>query len=342
MKRAFITGITGQDGSYLTEYLLGKGYEVYGLMRRSSVEPALRLEGIKGFEKVTMFYGDLRDSAPLEEALRRANPGEVYNLAAQSHIGVSFKIPQETFEINYAGVGRLVEAIKKINPSIKLYQALSSEVFSAEHPPHHEESAMAPVNPYAEAKIKSHLDFIKGAREKHNMFAVSGFLFNHESPRRGKEFVTRKITLGLSRIKEGLQEVLELGNLNSKRDWGFAGDYVRAMHMMLQQENPEDYVISSGEMHSVREFVLLAAKELGITITFKGEGVDEVGVDEHGKVLVRVNPSFFRPVDTHTLFGDSTKARTKLGWKPEVSFPELVSMMVKSDHDKVKRNAVSF
>lgn len=339
MKKALITGITGQDGSYLAEYLLSQGYEVWGLMRRTSLDPLLRIEDIvhDHSHRMHLLYGNLRDSASLERALAESNPDEVYNLGAQTDVGASFKVPEETFEINYYGVGRLVNAAQKQNPNIRVYQASTSEMFGRTPPPHNEETPFAPVSPYGEAKLKAHQDFVVNYRDQHGLFICSGILFNHESPRRGLQFVTRKITRSLARIKHGLQEKLELGNLEAKRDWGFAGDYVRAMHLMLQQEKPEDFLIAMGTSHSVRNFVETAAQELEMPISWSGTGLEETGRDPRGKVIVTVNKEFYRPNEVHHLKGDAAKAHAKLGWKPEVSFDELLRMMVRADLESVEK-----
>jgi GDPmannose 4,6-dehydratase len=337
-KRALITGITGQDGSYLAELLSDKGYKVYGLMRRTSLDPTLRIEHLNLEHKITLLYGNMRDSASLARALEEAKPDEIYNLAAQSHVGVSFKCPEETWEINYHGLGRLIHEAMKINPKVRIYQASTSEMFGQTAPPQKETSSMKPVSPYAESKLKAHEDYVVGYRKQHGLYICSGILFNHESPRRGKNFVTRKITISLAKIRLGLQDVLELGNLDAKRDWGFAGDYVVVMWKMLQQTKPEDFVIATGEMHTVREFVEAAAKHLGIKITWFGRGVKEVGKNEEGKIIVKVNPKYYRPVETNDLRGDSRKAQRKLKWKPTTTFDGLVELMIKSDLEALAKN----
>lgn len=334
MKTALITGITGQDGSYLAEFLLGKGYKVYGLVRRTSNNPLVRLGDFS--KKINLIYGNLRDTGALERALKEANPDEIYNLAAQSDVGISFKCPEETMEINYYGLGRLVNEAIKINPNVKIYQASTSEMFGSTPPPQNEKSIFSPVSPYGEAKLKAHEDFVVGYREKHNLFICSGILFNHESPRRGKHFVTRKITVSLAKIKLGLQDSFELGNLEAKRDWGFAGDYVKVMWMMLQQEKPDDFVISTGETHSVRDFVNAAAYTLDMNITWEGNGLDEVAKNEEGKTIIRINKDFYRPNEVNSLLGDSSKAKKVLGWEPEVKFEKLASMMAEADLADIK------
>ncbi len=331
MKKAFITGITGQDGSYLTELLLNKGYKVFGLVRRSSNDPLVRLHGLDGFRKVKILYGNLRDSTSLERALLIAKPDEIYNLAAQSDVGVSFLCPEETMEINYYGCGRLVNEAMRVCPRARIYQASTSEMFGTAKPPQNEKSPFCPVSPYGESKLKAYEDYVVGYRERHKLSVCSGILFNHESPRRGEHFVTRKITLSLVKIKQGLQRDFSVGNLEAVRDWGFAGDYVKAMWLMLQQKKLEDYVIATGESHSVREFIEVAAQALGMVIRWEGKGPQEVGRDERGKVIVSVNQAFYRPREVHNLRGDARKAQKKLGWKPRVDFRELVELMVHAD-----------
>jgi len=339
MKKALITGITGQDGSYLAELLVSKGYEVYGFLRRSSTDPLMRIEELHLEGKLKLVYGNLRDIASIKRALEESQPDEIYNLAAQSDVGISFKIPEETTEINYYGVGRLVNEAMEINPKVRIYQASTSEMFGKTNPPQNEDSVFAPVSPYGEAKLKAHEDFVVGYREKHGLFICSGFLFNHESPRRGEHFVTRKITLSLAKIKLGLQEYMELGNLEAKRDWGFAGNYVEAMWLMLQQDKPEDIVIATGESHTVRDFVNAAAKALDMKITWEGSGLEEVGKDENGKIVVKINKNFYRPAEVDYLLGDATKAKEKLGWEPKVTFYGLVEMMAKSDLSIIEHNS---
>ena len=332
-KKALVTGITGQDGSYLVEHLLHLGYEVHGLVRRTSNDPMERIDSMRLQGKLVLHEGNVRDLSTVRLTMEAAQPDEVYNLAAQSHVGTSFKCPDETWEINYYGVGRVVNEAMKVNPKVRIYQASTSEMFGSSKPPQNEETPFQPVSPYAEAKLKAHEEFIKGYREKRGLFACSGILFNHESPRRGKQFVTRKITNSLAKVAHGLQDHFDLGNLNAKRDWGYAGDYVKAMHLMLQQDTPEDYVIATGETHTVRDFVNAAAKALCTEMTWEGEGIHEVGKNaQTGQVIVRVNEQFYRPREVDFLQGDASKAYTKLGWKPETSFDELVAMMVKADY----------
>jgi GDPmannose 4,6-dehydratase len=335
MKKALITGITGQDGSYLTELLLSKGYSVYGLVRRTSSDPLIRLGSHT--KEIEVLYGNLRDIGALERAIETAKPDEVYNLAAQSDVGISFKCPEETFEINYYGVGRLINAIERIKPDTKFYQASTSEMFGRTNPPQNEQSPLQPVSPYGEAKVKAYEDFVKQYREKHDLFASSGILFNHESPRRGEHFVTRKVTISLAKIKLGLQDSVSLGNLNAKRDWGFAGDYVEAMWKMLQLDKADDFVIGTGIMHTVREFVQHAGAAIDLPISFEGEGLDEVGRDSKGKVVVKVDSKFYRPHEVDALQADISKSKRVLGWEPKTSFEALASLMAKSDLERLSR-----
>jgi GDPmannose 4,6-dehydratase len=333
-KRALITGITGQDGSYLAEHLLSLNYEVWGLVRRTSLDPTMRINGLlHPRRKIHLLYGNLRDAGTLRAALTECQPDEIYNLAAQSDVGISFKCPDETREINYFGVGRLLQEAMRISPNVRIYQASTSEMFGKTPPPQNEQSPFAPVSPYAEAKLLAHEHFIKPYREKHNLFVCSGILFNHESPRRGEHFVTRKISISLAKIKLGVQEKFALGNLDAKRDWGFAGDYVKVMHLMLQSDKPEDYVVATGQSHSVREFVEAAARVLDMNIQWSGSKENEMGRDQTGRVIVQIDKDLYRPAEVDSLRGDSSKAIRQLGWKPQVSFDQLVEMMVKSDLD---------
>jgi len=338
MKKALITGITGQDGSYLSELLIAKGYEVYGLVRRTSAGVPDVIENLERTSKLTLVDGNLRDLGTIRNALDKIKPDEIYNLAAQSHVGVSFNIPDETWEINYYGLGRVVNEAVKANKNIRIYQASTSEMFGSTSPPQNEDSPFNPVSPYAESKTKAHQDFIRGFRERYGIFACSGILFNHESPRRGKQFVTRKITRGLARIKLGNKEPLRLGNLESRRDWGFARDYVEAMHLILSHKKPDDYVIATGVSHSVRDFVKAAAEALDIDIIWEGAGSKEKGINKlTGDVVIEIDEKFYRPREVGDLVGDASKARKILGWKPEVSFAELVKMMIKADYEELSR-----
>jgi GDPmannose 4,6-dehydratase len=298
-------------------------------MRRTSTDPFARIEHLYESGKLKLIYGNMRDLPTIKNAVEQVVPDEVYNLAAQSHVGISFICPDETKDINETGVERLLSEVFRVNPKARFYQASTSEMFGSTNPPQSETSPFQPVSPYAEAKLNGHKMVLE--YRKKGFYAVSGFLFNHESPRRGKHFVTRKLTHSLVKVKLGLQDMVRLGNLEAKRDWGFAGDYVEAMWLLLQQETPDDFVIATGESYSVRDFVEAVGKELGIEITWKGEGLNEIGVDQNGKTVIKIEEKYFRPHEVDFLQGDSTKARTKLGWKPKVSFAQLVKMMVDSD-----------
>lgn len=346
MKTALITGITGQDGSYLAELLLSKGYTVHGLIRRASMINTWRIDHLYNNEKIMdkklfLHYGDITDSTSITNILKKTRPDEIYNLAAQSHVKVSFEIPEITASIDALGVLKLLEGIKALNleHKTKLYQASTSELFGlAQETPQNENTPFYPRSPYAVSKLYAYW-IIKNYREAYNMFACNGILFNHEGERRGFNFVTRKITLGLCKIKLDLQDVLILGNLDAKRDWGYAKEYVEAMYLMLQQDKPEDYVIATGETHSIREFVELACKELDINLEWQGEGINEVGIDkDKNKIIVKISPTFFRPTEVDILQGDATKAKKQLGWTPKVTFEELVKIMIKHDIELVKNN----
>ena len=301
------------------------------MVRRTSHDPYEHIEENALSGNVKIHYGNLRDIASLERVLQKAAPDEIYNLAAQSDVGISFLCPEETAEINYYGVGRLENTAVHQNPRVRIYQASTSEMFGKTHPPQNEQSEFAPVSPYGEAKLKAHQDFIVNYRERYGLYLCSGILFNHESPRRGKHFVTRKVTASLAKIKLGQQQVLTLGNLEAKRDWGFAADYVSAMHLMLQQETPEDFVIATGESHTVREFVEAAANALDMPIHWEGSGIHEIGMNSEGVVIVRIDEKFYRPTEVDYLLGDATKAKVKMGWTPTTTFMELVQMMAKAD-----------
>lgn len=340
MKKALITGITGQDGSYLAELLLDKGYEVHGIIRRHSTICTDRIDHLYDDtslkDRFFLHYGDLTDSCNLMGLIQKIQPDEVYNLGAQSHVAVSFEVPEYTAEATGVGTIRLLDAIYQSGVKCKFYQASTSELFGGlpGTAPQSEKTPFYPKSPYGAAKLYSYWITVN-YRESYNMFACNGILFNHESPRRGETFVTRKITIAVAKIMAGKQEKLSLGNLNAKRDWGFAGDYVEGMWRILQQEKPDDYVLATNETHTVREFVELAFAEVGIEIEWKGEGVDEKGYDKNtGKLLVDVNPRYFRPAEVELLWGDSTKAEIELGWRRKVSFKELVSMMVREDMKK--------
>ncbi len=337
-KKALITGVTGQDGSYLAELLLEAGYDVHAIIRRTSNDPTERLNNLFRDRAVTFHQGDIRDLNRVSAIMDEVQPDEVYNLAAQSHVGTSFKCPDETHDINYYGVGRVVNEALRVNPNVRIYQASTSEMFGNSPAPQNELTPFDPQSPYAEAKLKAHTDFIVNKRTSQNAFTVSGILFNHESPRRGKQFVTRKITYSLAKIAHGLQDSLQLGNLDAVRDWSHAKDCVRAMIAILNHHTPLDFVVASGEAHSVRDFVNAAAEYFNIQLAWEGEGVDEVGIDtKTGKVIVSVNPEFYRPREVNYLQGDSSKARSVLGWTPEYSFEELVEEMAREDAALVKK-----
>lgn len=339
MKKAFITGITGQDGSYLAELLLEKGYDVHGMIRRTSVDYRERIAHLEGNEHFHLHYGDLGDSMSLVKIIGTVRPDEIYNLAAQSHVQVSFDVPEYTADVVAVGVLRVLEAVRicGLEKSCRIYQASTSELYGkVEEVPQSEKTPFHPYSPYAVAKQYGFW-IIKEYRDAYNMFCCSGILFNHESERRGETFVTRKITLAAARIKQGKQDKLYLGNLSALRDWGYAKDYVECMWLILQQDKAEDFVIATGEQHSVREFCQLAFHYVGIDLEFVGEGKDEKGIDKaSGRVIVEVSPDFYRPTDVVNLWGDPTKARTELGWNPtKTSFAELVRIMVESDMNKV-------
>jgi len=340
MKKALITGITGQDGSYLAELLLSKGYEVHGLRRASSVFNTERIDHMREDGKLNfhLHYGDLIDSSNLNRLLEEIRPDEIYNLGAQSHVHISFQVPEYTAEIDGIGTLRLLDAIKESGIKTKFYQASTSELFGkAQEVPQNEHTPFYPRSPYGVAKLFSYWTVVN-YREAYNVFACNGILFNHESPRRGRIFVTRKITTGIAAIVRGKQDKIYLGNLNAKRDWGFAKDYVEAMWLMLQQDTPEDYVIATGEAYTIREFCEEAFKIAGYEIIWQGEGLAEKGIDKKtGKILVEVDPKYFRPAEVDSLVGDSTKARQKLNWRPTVNFKQLVKIMM--DHDLADQNS---
>jgi GDPmannose 4,6-dehydratase len=339
MKKALITGLTGQDGSYLAEFLLNKGYDVYGMYRRTSLDVFDRLGTIKS--KVKLVQGDKTDTSSLVRLLKDIEPDEVYNLAAQSFVPASWTQPISTGNITALGTTRFLESIRLMDPQIKYYQASSSEMFGkAKEVPQTENTPFYPRSPYGVAKVYSYWMTVN-YRESYGIHASNGILFNHESPRRGKQFVTRKITHSVARIFHHRQDYLELGNLDAKRDWGYAGDYVEAMWSMLQQKNPDDYVIATGKSHTVREFAQEAFKAVGIDIEWEGKGKTEVGIYK-GKILVKVNPIFYRPAEVDMLIGDPAKAKKHLKWESKVNFNKLVKMMVDSDLDLVKREIGEF
>lgn len=345
MKKALITGITGQDGSYLAELLLEKGYEVHGMIRRASSFNTERIDHIyqdphETEKRLFLHYGDLTDSTNIIRIIKEVEPDEIYNLAAQSHVKVSFETPEYTGNSDALGTLRILEAIRLLGfeKKTKFYQASTSEMFGATPPPQNEQTQFYPRSPYGAAKVYAYW-ITKNYREAYGIFAVSGILFNHESPRRGETFVTKKITRAAARIKLGLQEKVYLGNLNAKRDWGHAKDYVSAMYLMLQQEIPDDYVIATGAQYSVRDFCEAVFKELHIEIVWKGSGVDEKGVDKNtGKTIIEIDPHYFRPTEVESLLGDPTKAKKELEWEARVSFAELVKEMVAYDLEEAKRD----
>ncbi len=337
-KLAVITGVTGQDGALLAELLLSKGYEVHGIKRRSSLINTQRIDHLyqdphASNRKFILHHGDMTDSTSLIRVIQKTKPDEVYNLAAQSHVQVSFEEPEYTADSDALGTLRLLEAIRilELEKTTRFYQASTSELYGqVQEVPQNEDTQFYPRSPYAIAKLYAYWITVN-YREAYGMFACNGILFNHESPIRGETFVTRKITSGLAGIKFGLQDCLWLGNLDAKRDWGHAKDFVRAMWLMLQQDKPEDFVIATGVQHSVREFVDLAASKLGLDLTWEGSGLDEVGYDRNGSPIIRIDPRYFRPTEVDTLLGDSTKAREKLSWSPTISFDDLITEMVDED-----------
>ncbi|MBK8018957.1 MAG: GDP-mannose 4,6-dehydratase [Betaproteobacteria bacterium] len=344
-KKAILTGVTGQDGAYLAEYLLHKGYEVHGIKRRTSLFNTDRIDHLyqgpqERNRRFVLHYGDMTDSSSLVRIIQQVQPDEIYNLAAQSHVAVSFEEPEYTANADGVGVLRLLEAIRilGLEKKTRFYQASTSELYGlVQEVPQKETTPFYPRSPYAVAKMYGYWITVN-YREAYGMFACNGILFNHESPIRGETFVTRKITRALARIKLGLQDCLYLGNLDSLRDWGHARDYIEAMWLILQQDKPEDYVVATGEQHSVREFVDAAATELGIRVTWRGKGVDEKGYDAEGKMIVAVDPRYFRPAEVDTLLGDPAKAKAKLGWQPKVTFRELVAEMVREDLKAAERD----
>jgi GDPmannose 4,6-dehydratase len=342
LKKALITGITGQDGSYLAELLLEKGYEVHGIIRRSSSFNTGRIDHIINDEKFKdqffFHHGDVTDASNLNRILEKVEPNEIYNLAAQSHVQVSFEIPDYTAQVDALGTLRFLDAIRETRLKTKFYQASTSELFGkVQEVPQTEKTPFYPRSPYGVAKLYAYW-IIVNYREAYDLYACNGILFNHESPRRGETFVTRKITRAASRIKEGLQDTLFLGNLNAKRDWGYAPEYCEGMWRMLQQDKPEDFVLATGEQHSVREFVELSFKELEITIEWKGANENEIGNNKDtGKTIIEVDTKYYRPTEVETLLGDATKAKEILGWEAKTPFPELVKMIVHSDWEKVKK-----
>jgi GDPmannose 4,6-dehydratase len=347
MKKAFITGVTGQDGAYLAKFLLHKGYEVHALKRRSSSFNTARIDDIyegpqEERRRFVMYHGDMTDSTSLLHILEKVQPDEIYNLAAQSHVQVSFEVPEYTANSDALGPLRLLEAMRilGLKDKTRFYQASTSEMFGqVRETPQRETTPFHPRSPYGVAKLYGYWITVN-YREAYDMWACNGILFNHESPIRGETFVTRKVTRALARIKLGLEKTLYLGNLNAKRDWGHALDYVEAMWLMLQHTKPDDFVIASGQQYSVREFVIAAAAEIGLSIRWEGEGVDEKGYDDKGNCIVAVDPRYFRPAEVETLLGDATKAYTELGWKPKITFHELVAEMMREDMKQAKESVL--
>lgn len=345
MKKALITGITGQDGSYLAEFLLNKGYDVHGTIRRSSVDYRERIAHLEGLPNFHLHYSDLGDSMSIIQVVSKVRPDEIYNLAAQSHVQVSFDSPEFTANVDATGVLRVLEAVRLcgLTDTCRIYQASTSELYGkVEEVPQNENTPFHPYSPYAVAKLYGFW-IVREYREAYGMFCCSGILFNHESERRGETFVTRKITLAAARIAQGKQEKLYLGNLSSMRDWGYAPDYVECMWLILQHSKPEDFVIATGEQHSVREFATIAFRAVGIDLRWEGEGADEKGIDTRtGKVIVEVSPDFYRPTDVVNLWGDPTKAKKELGWNPQrTTFEELIRRMVDNDMKKVAAERAS-
>ena len=346
-KTALITGITGQDGAYLAEFLLDKGYEVHGIKRRTSLFNTDRIDHLyqdphADDPRMILHYGDMTDTSSLIRVIQQVQPDEIYNLAAQSHVAVSFEEPEYTADSDAIGALRVLEAIRilGLEKKTRYYQASTSELYGkVQEVPQKETTPFYPRSPYAAAKLYAYWVTVN-YREAYGIYACNGILFNHESPMRGETFVTRKITRGLARIKEGLDQCLFLGNMYAKRDWGHARDFVEAQWLILQQDEPEDFVIATGEQHSVREFVDIAAKKIGLDITWSGSGVNEVGTDQHGNQIVKVDPRYFRPTEVETLLGDPTKAKQKLGWVHKTSFDSLVEEMVEEDLQIAKRDAM--
>jgi GDPmannose 4,6-dehydratase len=346
-KTALITGVTGQDGAYLAEFLLNKGYLVHGIKRRTSLFNTARIDDLYQDQhddnlRFILHHGDMTDSSSLVRILQEVQPDEIYNLAAQSHVAVSFEEPEYTANADALGALRLLEAVRilGLEKKSRYYQASTSELFGlVQETPQRETTPFYPRSPYAVAKLYAHWITVN-YREAYGIYACNGILFNHESPLRGETFVTRKITRGLSQIKAGIEECLYLGNLDARRDWGHARDYVEMQWLMLQQPAPADYVIATGEQHSVREFVEAAAREIGIALTWKGSGTEETGWDQTGRCIVKVDPRYFRPTEVQSLLGDASRAREQLGWKPKTSFPELVAEMMREDMKAAERDAL--
>ena len=332
-RKALITGITGQDGSYLAELLLEKGYEVHGIIRRSSTFNTKRIDHI--FDDLSLHHGDMTDSGNIYSLIDRIRPNEIYNLAAQSHVKVSFELPEYTAQVDAIGTLRILEAVKNIDKNIRVYQASTSELYGlVQEVPQKETTPFYPRSPYGVAKLYAYW-ITKNYRESYDLFACTGILFNHESPRRGETFVTKKITMGLNNISKGKQDCLYLGNINAKRDWGHAKDYCKAMWMMLQQDSPDDFVIATGEQYSVKQFVEKCAPYFGFDIEWQGHDLSEIGIDKiSGKTIIKIDPKYFRPAEVETLLGDHNKATKDLGWSPETSFDKLVEEMCEYEKEQ--------
>ena len=344
MKKALITGVNGQDGSYLTELLIGKGYDVHGMVRRTSSFSRKRIDPLYGKTaagpgQLTLHYGDMGDEKNLRKLVEKVRPDEVYHLASQSHVGISFDMPEYSTDVNALGTLRLIEAIQDYCPEARFYQASTSELFGeAEESPQTENTRFRPNSPYAVAKLYAYWMAVN-YRQTYGMYVCNGILFNHESPRRGENFVTRKITQTVARIAAGLEECLHIGNMDVRRDWGFAPDYVRAMWLMLQQEQAGDYVVATGESHSVREFIEKAFAYVDVQVEWNGAGADECGVNvKTGETIVKVDPKYYRPIDIDSVLGDASKAKRELGWEPEVKFDQLVGIMMKADLDTARND----
>lgn len=335
MKKALITGITGQDGSYLAELLLEKGYDVHGIVRRASMYNRDRIEHIRAEDRMHLHYGDLTDSSNLNRLLEKIRPDEIYNLAAQSHVQVSFEVPEYTAEVDAVGTLRILDAIKDTGVNSRFYQASTSELYGkVQEVPQTEMTPFYPRSPYGVAKLYAYWA-VKNYRESYGLHASNGILFNHESPRRGENFVTRKITLGAAKIKAGMMDTLRMGNIDAQRDWGYAPDYVEMMWMMLQQDEPDDYVVATNEMHTVREFIERSFARAGFQIEWQGKDDNEKGIDKNsGKTIVEIDPKFYRPAEVEQLLGNPAKAKEKLGWEPKVKFAELVDIMTDADMKK--------
>ena len=329
--KAVIVGATGQDSSYLSEFLLEKGYEVHGIIRRASSWNTERIEHLMDHPNFFLQYGDITDSGNIYNIIRKVQPDEIYNMAAMSHVGISFEIPNYTAQVDAIGTLSVLEAVRTCCPTAKVYQASTSELFGkVQEIPQKETTPFYPRSPYGVAKLYGYW-IVKNYREAYNLFACNGILFNHSSPRRTPNFILRKITVGLSKIQKGEESVLKLGNLNSMRDIGFSNDYIKGMWMMLQQDDPDDFVLATGKAYEIREFVEKAAKHIDINIEWKGEGLNEKGYDQNGRVIIEVNPKYFRPLEVDLLVGDASKAKSVLGWEPETSIDDLIKMMMKND-----------